>query len=76
MMDPFGCFSTDFNEIFRISFLRPGSLNGAVRSDLTPLQFLKFNVPGPMEIGKKQPNGSIICIPGPMVWMTGRKKNL
>ena len=41
-MDPFGCFSTDFNEIFRISFFRSGGLNGAVRSDLTPLQFLKL----------------------------------
>ena len=51
MIDPFGCFLTDFNEIFRISFFRPGGLNGAVRSDLTPLQFLKFHVPGPMEIG-------------------------
>ena len=63
MKDPFGYFLTDFNEIFRISFFRPGSLNCAVRYDPTSLQFLKFHVL--MEICKKQPN-----IPSPKVWMT------
>ena len=33
----FLCFSTDFSEIFSISFFSTGSLNDTVRSDLPPL---------------------------------------
>ena len=58
MMDPFHCFSTYINEIFRISFFLTSGLNGGVRFDLVYSCFFKFHVPGPMEICQNQKNQS------------------
>ena len=69
MMDPFGCFSS-------ISIC-PGTRNfkncSGVKSDLTqpfkPPSRKKLILKISLKSIEKQPNGSIICIPGPKVWM-------